>query len=170
MRCSRRQLSVIQRSSLCVSVRKNLYVLYCCLSKSHKQKKNSSMSKASFKIDKGESRSRYRLRVPPCPRYITSGDTHSLCVVCLGVNHAELALEGAGCPHCERLPLRKLRSRRVLFEEGAFASISRGAGPTSAERTDNTAVVSYINHQGGLRSRPFYKLAHQILVWSQISC
>ncbi|XP_043116738.1 LOW QUALITY PROTEIN: uncharacterized protein LOC122360307, partial [Puntigrus tetrazona] len=33
--------------------------------------------------------------------------------------------------------------------------------------TDNTAVVSYINHQGGLRSRPLNKLAHQILVWSQ---
>ncbi|KAL0172117.1 hypothetical protein M9458_032428, partial [Cirrhinus mrigala] len=32
---------------------------------------------------------------------------------------------------------------------------------------DNTAVVYYINHQGGLRSRPLYKLAHQILVWSQ---
>ncbi len=34
-------------------------------------------------------------------------------------------------------------------------------------RTDNTAVVSYINHQGGLRSSPLYRLAHQILVWSQ---
>ncbi len=34
-------------------------------------------------------------------------------------------------------------------------------------RTDNTAAVSYINHQGGLRSRPLYKLAHQILLWSQ---
>ncbi len=34
-------------------------------------------------------------------------------------------------------------------------------------RTDNTAVVSYINHQGGLHSRPLYKLAHQILVWYQ---
>ncbi len=33
--------------------------------------------------------------------------------------------------------------------------------------TDNTAVVSYINHQGGPHSRPLYKLAHQILVWSQ---
>ncbi|KAI2646282.1 enzymatic polyprotein [Labeo rohita] len=33
--------------------------------------------------------------------------------------------------------------------------------------TDNTEVVYYINHQGGLRSRPLYKLAHQILVWSQ---
>ncbi len=34
-------------------------------------------------------------------------------------------------------------------------------------RTDNTVVVSYINHQGDLRSRPLCKLAHQILVWSQ---
>ncbi len=34
-------------------------------------------------------------------------------------------------------------------------------------RTDNTAVVSYINQQGGLRSHPLYRLAHQILVWSQ---
>ncbi len=34
-------------------------------------------------------------------------------------------------------------------------------------RTDSTAVVSYINHQGGLCSHPHYRLAHQILVWSQ---
>ncbi len=34
-------------------------------------------------------------------------------------------------------------------------------------RTDNTAVVSYINHQGGLRSRHLYRLAHQVLVWAQ---
>ncbi|KAI5086595.1 NACHT, LRR and PYD domains-containing protein 12-like, partial [Silurus meridionalis] len=34
-------------------------------------------------------------------------------------------------------------------------------------RTDNTAVVSYINHQGGLRSRPLYKLARAVLLWSQ---
>ncbi len=94
---------------------------------------SSSMSKESFKTNKGESRSRYRLCVPPCPRYITSRDTHSLCVVCLGVKHTKSALEGAGCPHCERLPLRTLRSRRVLFEEGAFTSVPRGDGPTSAE-------------------------------------
>ncbi len=34
-------------------------------------------------------------------------------------------------------------------------------------RTDNTPVVSYINHQGGLRSRHLYRLAHQVLVWAQ---
>ncbi len=91
------------------------------------------MSKASFKSKKGESSSQYRQCVPPCPRFITSGDTHSLCVVCLGVKHAESALEGAGCPDCERLPLHTLRSRRTLFEEGVFASAPHGAGPASAE-------------------------------------
>ncbi len=44
---------------------------------------------------------------------------------------------------------RELRDRHVLV------------------RTGNTAVVSYINHQGGLRSRHLYRLAHQILGWSQ---
>ncbi len=48
-----------------------------------------------------------------------------------------------GNPQC------KLRDRHVLV------------------RTGNTAVVSYINHQGGLRSHPLYRLAHQILGWSQ---
>ncbi|XP_032365670.1 uncharacterized protein LOC116682766 [Etheostoma spectabile] len=33
--------------------------------------------------------------------------------------------------------------------------------------SDNTAVVAYLNHQGGLRSRPLCRLAHQILLWSQ---
>ncbi len=91
------------------------------------------MSKASYKSKKGESSSQYRQCVPPCPHFITSEDTHSLCVVCLGVKHAESALEGAGCPHCERLPLRTLLSRRALFEEGVFASGLHGAGPASAE-------------------------------------
>ncbi len=33
--------------------------------------------------------------------------------------------------------------------------------------SDNTSVVSYLNHQWGLRSRPLCKLACQILLWSQ---
>ncbi len=32
-------------------------------------------------------------------------------------------------------------------------------------RADNMSVVSYLNHQGGLRSRPLCRLAHQILLW-----
>ncbi|XP_034750411.1 uncharacterized protein LOC117958235 [Etheostoma cragini] len=34
-------------------------------------------------------------------------------------------------------------------------------------RFDNTAVVAYLNHQGGLRSCPLCRLAHRILLWSQ---
>ncbi|KAL0151598.1 hypothetical protein M9458_053115, partial [Cirrhinus mrigala] len=68
----------------------------------------------------------YRACVPPCSRYITSGDTRALCVVCLGAQHVASALEGADCPHCEHLPLRMLRSRKALFEKGAFTSIPHG--------------------------------------------
>ncbi|KAI2648903.1 ATP-dependent RNA helicase DBP9 [Labeo rohita] len=75
----------------------------------------------------------FRACVPPCPRYITSGDTHALCVVCLGAEHAASAFEKADCPHCDPLPMRTLRSRKALFEEGAFKSVPRGSGPASAE-------------------------------------
>ncbi len=87
------------------------------------------MSKASYKTKKGESSSQYRQCVPPCPRFITSGDTHSLCV------DTESALEGAGCPHCERLPLRTLRSWRALFEEGVFASVLTVLAPLPLRRS-----------------------------------
>ncbi|KAI2649963.1 50S ribosomal protein L1 [Labeo rohita] len=79
-------------------------------------------------VKSGESGPRFTLCVPPCKRYITSGDTHSMCVVCLGAEHTVSALEGADCPHCELLPLRTLRSRKALFEEGAFTSVPQGAG------------------------------------------
>ncbi len=93
------------------------------------------MPKSQFKAKhKGESKSQYKQCVPPCKRYLCAGDTHSLCVVCLGARHAEAALEGADCPHCESLPLRMLRSRKAIFsEEGSFISVPHGAGPASAE-------------------------------------
>ncbi len=34
-------------------------------------------------------------------------------------------------------------------------------------RTDNTATIAYINHQGGLRSRRLSQLARHLLLWSQ---
>ncbi|KAL0175067.1 hypothetical protein M9458_031035, partial [Cirrhinus mrigala] len=75
----------------------------------------------------------FRVCVPPCSRYITRGDTHALCVACLGAELAASALEVADCPHCELLPLRTLRSRKALFNEGAFTSVPRGSGPASTE-------------------------------------
>ncbi|XP_048037449.1 uncharacterized protein LOC125262674 [Megalobrama amblycephala] len=58
-----------------------------------------------------------------------------MCVVCLGVEHAQAALEGAVCVHCEKLTLRVLRSRRALFhdKEGAPVGVPRGSGPAVAE-------------------------------------
>ncbi len=43
-------------------------------------------------------------------------------------------LEGAGCPHCDFLPMHVLRSWKALFDEkGAFISVSGGAGSTAGE-------------------------------------
>ncbi|KAI2653857.1 Transposon Ty3-G Gag-Pol polyprotein [Labeo rohita] len=91
------------------------------------------MSKKSEKT-KNVSKPGFRACVPPCSRYISSGDTHALCVACLGAEHAASALEGGDCPHCDVLPMRLLRSRKALFSaEGAFTSVPRGSGPASAE-------------------------------------
>ncbi len=35
----------------------------------------------------------FKMCVHPCPRYLTGGDTHTLCVACLGEEHAQSALE-----------------------------------------------------------------------------
>ncbi len=35
----------------------------------------------------------FRMCVRPCLRYLTGGDTHILCVACLGEDHAQSALE-----------------------------------------------------------------------------
>ncbi|KAI2651994.1 Transposon Ty3-G Gag-Pol polyprotein [Labeo rohita] len=102
-----------------------------------------SMSKKSEKT-KNVSKPGFRACVPPCSRYISSGDTHALCVACLGAEHAASALERADCPHCDALrriathcdalPMRLLRSRKDLFSaEGSFISVPRGSGPSSAE-------------------------------------
>lgn len=63
-----------------------------------------------------------------CERFLTPGDTHNLCVLCLGEEHARSALEGAGCAICERFSMRTLRSHLSLFsrEEGqSSAAIGR---------------------------------------------
>ncbi len=76
----------------------------------------------------------FRKCVDPCPRYLTPDDTHDRCVFCLGIEHARNVFEGAVCVHCERLPMRTLRSRLSLFsrKEGQ-PSASRDSSPTAAE-------------------------------------
>ncbi|CAM4528872.1 unnamed protein product [Leuciscus chuanchicus] len=76
------------------------------------------------------SKQQYRVCVHPCPRYLTGGDTHTLCVVCLGEEHAQSALEGGDCEHCCALPLRTLRSRLARFNPD---HVPQGSGPAAAE-------------------------------------
>ncbi|KAI2646766.1 Lamina-associated polypeptide 2, isoform alpha [Labeo rohita] len=59
-----------------------------------------------------------------CPRFLTPDDTHDLCVICLGKEHARDVLDGAICVHCELLPMKK--------KEGQ-PSVSRGSGPAAAQ-------------------------------------
>ncbi len=47
---------------------------------------------------------------------------------------AKVVLEGTDCPHCERLLLHMLRSRKALFEECVFVSVPNGAGPEAEQR------------------------------------
>ncbi len=58
----------------------------------------------------------FRMCVCPCPRYSTGGDTHILCVACLGEEHAR---ESAGCEHCDTLALRTLRSHLAVLRISA---------------------------------------------------
>ncbi len=76
----------------------------------------------------------FRMCVHPCPRYLTGGDTHVLCVACLGEEHARSVLESAGCEHYDVLPLRTLRScLAFIHNEGIQAHVPQGSGPTVAE-------------------------------------
>ena len=76
---------------------------------------------------------------PPCPRSVERSPFYM----------AYQLSRDASCASSIKIFLPDLRGHHVLV------------------RTDNTAVVSYINQQGGLRLCPLYKLAHQILLWSQ---
>ncbi|XP_059381433.1 uncharacterized protein LOC132116575, partial [Carassius carassius] len=60
--------------------------------------------------------------------------------------------------------INKLELLAVFLALQYFSSLLTGRHVLL--RTDNTAVVAYLNHQGGLRSRPLCRLARRILLWS----
>ncbi len=67
---------------------------------------------------------RFRRCVDPCQRCLTLDDTHDLCVMCLGEEHARSVLEGMECVHCEHFFCgKKLRFRLSLFLERIGAII-----------------------------------------------
>ncbi len=45
----------------------------------------------------------FKMCVHPCPRYLMGGDTHILCVACLGKEDAQSALE-TETEHCDVFP------------------------------------------------------------------
>ncbi len=77
---------------------------------------------------------RFRRCVDPCQLFLTPDDTHDLCVMCLGEEHARSVLEGMECAHCAIFSLGKLRSRMSLFSrELGQSSAPHGSGPAAAE-------------------------------------
>ncbi len=82
-------LSFSKRSVRVLSIQSVVSLIWCCLS--HK------LHKMSKKHYKGASSAQYKQCVPLCKRYMTAGDTHSLCTVCLGAEHAQSALFQCTC-------------------------------------------------------------------------
>ncbi len=57
--------------------------------------------------------------IEPYDRFITAGDTHERCVLCLGLSHAQAAFSSlSNCLHCDSLRLKVLRSRLAAFSKG----------------------------------------------------
>ncbi len=52
-----------------------------------------------------------------CRSPLHADDGHSECVSCLGKSHADDALAGSDCSHCESISLASLRSRIAFFSE-----------------------------------------------------
>ncbi len=69
----------------------------------------------------------FRMCVRPCPCYLTGGDTHILCVACLGEEHVQSAVEST------TICLGTLQSRLAFFRKDAQARIPQGSGPAAAE-------------------------------------
>ncbi len=56
-----------------------------------------------------------------CGNPLHADDTHAEYVSCLGKSHADAALSGADCSHCECFSLASLRSRLAFFSESNSA-------------------------------------------------
>ncbi|XP_073772762.1 uncharacterized protein [Danio rerio] len=105
--------------------------------------------------------------VPPCSRFITAGDSHDLCLECLGEEHALAAFENADCGHCDALSRKVLRSRREFFNKAPMAHAPRGSAHARAEAerrlrswgsqldlADEMETDSVLSLSGSVRSNP----------------
>ncbi len=113
---------------------------------------------------------RFRRCVDPCQRFLTPDDTHDLCVMCLGEEHARSVLEGMECAHCELFSLGKLRSRMSLFSrELGQSSAPRGSGPAADWSRGDRRWSSLTSLREELISRARQQLT-SVNCWREMYC
>ncbi len=90
---------------------------------------------------------RFRRCVDPCQHCLTLDDTHDLCVMCLGEEHARSVLEGMECVHCEPFFCgKKLRSRLSIFlRELGQSSAPRRSGPAVKRLSSRRSQMKLAN-------------------------
>ncbi len=120
---------------MCLSISAGAYFCWLCLTDTQDKLHDSYKCKVILAL--GESRSHYRLCVPPCKRKaFSAGDTHSLCVVCLRAEQAESALEGADCP-CKK----KKNKNGTLHARSRRRSLSKEPSPAFLAVPARFAVI-----------------------------
>ncbi|KAK2903415.1 hypothetical protein Q8A67_008128 [Cirrhinus molitorella] len=77
-----------------------------------------------------------------CVGPIEPPDQHDHCVACLGLVHAEAALDDSSCGHCADLPARVLRAHRdvALWGEARCRQRAAGGPPLSRWREHRLAT------------------------------
>ncbi len=93
-----------------------------------------------------------------CRSPLHADDTHAECVSCLGKSHADAALSGTDCSHCESFSLASLRSRIAFFSERDYTSkalpFSSSQGPVRKKqrgRGIEQPVCDKRHHRGSIR-------------------
>ncbi len=102
---------------------------------------------------------RFRRCVDPCQRCLTLDDTHDLCVMCLGEEHARSVLEGMECVHCEPFSVGKSSALGcpVFLRELGRSSAPRGSGPAAGEAVKRlSSRRSQMKLANELRERNFH--------------
>ncbi len=64
-----------------------------------------------------------------CAGPIEPLDHHLLCIACLGLAHAEAALDESDCGHCVDLPARVLRAHRDMVRGLFGMGLTAAGGP-----------------------------------------
>ncbi len=82
-----------------------------------------------------------------------------------GALHEGNPAYGSWTTHERRLYINCLEMMAVCLALKTFLPALRGHHVLV--RSDNTTVVAYINHQGGLRSRPLHRMTQCLLLWAQ---